>query len=223
MHAMNTRRNADRRSRRAIRLGLFAMVLGLGACGRVTKPVSDPAQLEFWYAMRSLCGQSFAGHLVTVTGADSALIGQPLVLDFWQCYHRELRLAFHVGPDHSRVWLLESDQDALRLSHSLHDSTGAAARFSGYGGKTSDVGTPNRQVFHIEPGSLTQVPAAAGTSWALEIVPRQRVTYMLLASTGEPRFRVDFDLTQRVPRPPSPWGFTRARGGAPDTAITRSP
>ena len=31
----------------------------------MTRPVDDPAQLEFWYALRSLCGQSFAGELVT--------------------------------------------------------------------------------------------------------------------------------------------------------------
>ena len=227
MHDMPTRseRPATTAVRRGARAAVFLCVFAGAACGRVTKPVSDPAQLAFWTQLRSLCGQSFVGTVVTAAAADSALAGQPLVLDFWQCYHRELRLAFHVGNDHSRVWLLASDQTALRLSHSLHDSTGAALRFSGYGGKTQDAGTPAKQVFHLEPGSLSQVPAAAGTTWTIEVLPRERLTYALLAPAGELRFRVDFDLRQRASRRlPSPWGFTRLRGRvAADSAASRSP
>ena len=118
------------------------------------------------------------------------------------------------------AWSLSSNRRVIPWRTVL---TGTALQFSGYGGKTREAGTANRQRFPLEPGSLSQVPSAAGSSWVLEIQPRERVSYALLAPSGETRFRVDFDLKRRTSRPHSPWGFTRVRGGTRDSASVRSP
>lgn len=201
-------------------------VLGLMAgCGRVTKPLADPAQLEFWNGIRRLCGQSFPGELVTATGADTLLAGQPLVLSVWQCYHRELRLAFHVGDDHSRVWLLSSagEDRHLRLTHMLHDSMGSVLPFSGYGGDAARPGENDRQVFRADVNTVTRVPSARGSTWLLELEPGRRFTYAL-ENGGRVRFRVDFDLREPLDRrQPSPWGYTRVRARGPESSPQRGP
>jgi hypothetical protein len=165
-------------------------------------------QREFWSTLRSLCGRSFNGTLVQASGADTVLAGRPLVLDVWQCYHREVRLAFHAGDDHSRMWLLSPTASGLRLQHSVHAADGAPSSFSDYGGETVAEGTNLRQEFVADETTVRRVPSAASMVWILELIPGERLTYGL-AGGGESRFRVDFDLTQTARRPPPPWGFTR--------------
>lgn len=186
--------------------------LGLGlllttACAPGT---ADPPQVAFWNAIRALCGQAFEGRAVEVSSVDSAIVGQTLVLDVWQCYHDELRLAFHVGDDHSRVWRLLRDDESLRLVHDVHEADGSVAEISGYGGRAADPGSPTLQEFMADPETTTQVPSAAGSTWSLEILPRERLTYDF-SGVGGIRFRVDFDLSARAGRPPPPWGLTRRR------------
>jgi len=171
--------------------------------------VADDVQRAFWSGLRTLCGRSFPGTLVQASGADTVLARGPLVLNVWQCYHREVRLAFHAGDDHSRVWLLTPTQNGLRLSHSVHEADGSLAPFSGYGGETRAAGTAGRQEFVADETTVRRVPTSAGTVWILELVPGERLSYGL-ASAGETRFRVDFDLTRPAPGPPPPWGYTRA-------------
>lgn len=168
---------------------------------------SDP-QVAFWRSLRALCGQAFEGRMVQGSAADSAALSGPLVLDVWQCYSGELRLAFHAGEDHSRVWLLTPTDSGLALHHAVHDRNGEEGTFSGYGGETTSPGTASVQVFRPDDQTLADVPTAAGTEWVLEIVPRERITYTL-RSPATTDFQVTFDLSRRAGRPPAPWGFTR--------------
>lgn len=187
------------------------------ACGR-PPAVADTTQREFWRALRDLCGQAFQGQLVETSPADSSLMGQVLTLDVWQCYAREIRLAFHVGDDHSRVWLLAPTATGLRLTHSLHSADGNELPFSGYGGETWTPGSRTLQEFRADEGTIARIPSAAGAVWMLEVRPNERIGYGLRSPTGDD-FRVEFDLSRRAGRPPAPWGFTRARQPTgPDSA-----
>jgi hypothetical protein len=199
---------------RSLRVGPgFALLVALTGCLR-PPAVTDPVQREFWNSLRVLCGRAFPGTLVRASGADTMLARSPLVLDVWQCYDREVRLAFHVGDDRSRVWLLSPVQSGLRLAHALHRADGSTEEFSEYGGLTRTPGTAGRQEFLADERTVRDVPSAATTVWALELVPRERLTYALRDAAGE-RFRVDFDLTRTAPHPPTPWGYTRTRGPSP--------
>ena len=200
------RRQAPGSSATRVAAALCCVVI-LHACR--PPAVEDDAQRAFWLQLRTVCGRSFPGTLVQVSGTDTVLAGVPLVLNIWQCYHREVRLAFHAGEDHSRVWLLTPTQNGLRLVHSVHEADGSLASFSDYGGETRAAGTAGRQEFVADETTVRRVPSSAGTVWILELVPGERLTYGL-AGTGETRFRVDFDLTRSAARPPPPWGYTRA-------------
>jgi len=198
--------------RRTRRSGTVLAALSLAvSCGR-PPIIADPVQREFWNSLRDLCGQSFEGRLVEATAGDSALAGQPLVLDMWQCYARELRIAFHVGNDHSRVWLLTPTATGLSLTHQLHSADGAVLPYTAYGGKTHESGTATVQRFLPDDGTLDRIPSAAGSVWTIEVVPRDRITYRLDSRAGV--FLVEFDLAHIAHRPPSPWGYTRTRGAA---------
>jgi hypothetical protein len=204
---VRSRTSPVRRSRLVVLVSLSLIV----SCGRPAI-IADPVQREFWNALRDLCGQSFDGRIIEATAIDSVLVGQPLVLDMWQCYARELRMAFHVGNDHSRVWLLTPTATGLSLTHQLHSADGVVMPFTAYGGETHDSGTATVQRFLPDDGTLDRVPTAAGSVWTLEVVPREHIAYRLDSRAGE--FLVEFDLTHKAHHPPAPWGYTRTRGAA---------
>jgi len=187
--------------------GLAVMILLLAGCGPGSP---DPPQLAFWNDVRALCGQAFTGRAVEWTAVDSAAASQPLVLDVWQCYRDEIRLAFHIGGDASRVWRLTRDSQGLHLAHEVHAADGEAADVSGYGGAASGEGTATSQEFRPDYETNARLPAAAGSVWTLEVVPHERLTYEFRSEREGVTFRVDFDLAKRITsRPPAPWGYTR--------------
>jgi len=211
-HSRDRRRGRCAASHRVDRVCLahklrksFIATLLLAACA----PAADaPPVAAFWNELRILCGRTFEGRAVEVTALDSAVLGQRLVLSAWQCWAEELRFAFQVGDDHSRVWLIRAGNDGLSLIHDNRLADGAAAEFTNYGGPAIAGGTATRQDFTPDTETRIRIPSSAGAVWTLEIVPRERFTYAFTAAGGG-RFRVDFDLTRAVERPPSPWGWTR--------------
>jgi hypothetical protein len=166
--------------------------------------------------LRSLCGRSFHGTPVDVPAVDSIIIGQTLVLNLWQCWNQEVRLAFHIGDDHSRVWVLAWDQQQLHLEHTVHDAAGEPGPVSNYGGPATGAGTAQIQNFAPDAETLRRIPTAAGSEWTLELLPDERLSYSYTADAGARRFRIDFDLRTDAPRPPSPWGWTRVTQSASD-------
>jgi hypothetical protein len=196
--------------RNALRLAVRAAALAplLAGCA----PGEAPPEIEFWNRVRALCGQAFEGRALELTAVDSAIAGQRLVLDVWQCYHDEMRLAFHVGDDHSRVWKLTREQDVPRLTHEFHADDGAPAAVTGYGGPALGHGTATAQTFAADAATLTRIPSAAGATWTLEIGPRQTLAYAFRSGDGAVTFRVEFDVSRHTQqRPPPPWGYTRQR------------
>lgn len=187
---------------------LVAVCALLAGC--VPRAPESPA-VAFWNSVRSLCGRAFEGTAVELSAVDGAVSGQRLVLDVWQCYHDELRLVFHVGEDRSRVWRLTRARDGgeLRLIHDIHGADGSPAAVTGYGGAAAAAGSAGRQEFAADTETTSRIPSAAGSVWAIEIAPGERLTYAFHSGDGDIRFRVDFDLSRMTSRPPPPWGLTR--------------
>ncbi len=203
---MHVRRRRKRSAHRLRSLWLAAALAG--ACA----PGGDaPPAVAFWNDVRLLCGRAFEGRVVEVTPLDSVVLGQRLVLNAWQCWAEELRFAFHVGDDHSRVWLIGFGDDGLTLTHENRLADGSTAELTGYGGPARAGGSARRQEFTPDTETRVRIPSSAGAVWAIEIEPRERLSYEFTPAGARSRFRVDFDLTTAVPRPPSPWGWTRVR------------
>jgi hypothetical protein len=189
-----------------MRIALSAL-LALAACAVV--PRSEPSPDQFYARLRALCGQAFEGRVVTADAADSEMAAARLVVQVRNCSDGELRIPFHVGNDHGRVWVISRTATGLRLRHEHHRQDGGADAVTDYGGETIAPGNPRRQEFPADQASrdlfLRQnLPASITNVWAIEIVPGRLLAYELRRPGRF--FRAEFDLSRPAAAPPPPWG-----------------
>lgn len=191
------------------------------AVAAAEQDVLTPAD-EFLIRLAEHCGQAFAGRIIAnepATDEPDAFEGQDLVMHVRGCDDptRELQVPFHVGDNHSRTWLLTRTDDGLRLKHDHRLEDGSDDPVTMYGGDTVDEGSSQRQEFPVDQESIDLferegLDVSTTNVWAMEIEPGQRFLYELARPEGgqnpEGRlFQVEFDLTQPVEPPPTPWGY----------------
>lgn len=166
----------------------------------------DPSD-DFLRALRSHCGRAYAGQLVNPQAADSAMLGQPLVMHVHECGDT-VRVPFHVGPNRSRTWVFSRTADGARLKHDHRHEDGSEDRVTQYGGDAIP-GVRRHAAMHLEftADSFTaaMLPASKSNVWTVELTP-SRFSYQLRREGTDRHFRVDFDLTRPVAPPPAPWG-----------------
>jgi hypothetical protein len=191
-----------------VRFFLQALVLccALGACA--TTPTPSP-QDHFFERVSALCGQAFAGRLVSTDAADAQFASAPLVMHVRDCTDESVRIPFHVGENRSRTWVMTRTATGLRLKHDHRHEDGTEDHLSQYGGDTVSDGTAQRQDFPADALSrdlfvAADIPASVENIWAVEIHPGHVFAYELRRPNRH--FRVEFDLTQPLETPPAPWG-----------------
>ena len=173
----------------------------------------DAAIDAFMARIAEHCGEAFEGS-ITVNepeADDDPFVGQRLVMHVRECLDDELRIPFHVGDDHSRTWLLTRTEDGLLLKHDHRKEDGSDDELTMYGGETTEPGTATRQAFPIDDETVElferlELERSLGNVWAMEIEPGRYFAYELTRHDGS-IFRVDFDLTETVDTPPTPWGW----------------
>lgn len=184
-----------------------AAALALASCA--TPPAPTSPQDQFFANLSALCGQSFAGRVVTTEAADADFASQTLVMQVRDCSASEIRVPFHVGEDRSRTWVITRTGEGLRLKHDHRHEDGSEDVLTQYGGDTANAGTAARQEFPADQFSrdlfvANAIPQSATNVWAVEVHPGRIYAYELRRPNRH--FRVEFDLTQPVPAPPPPWG-----------------
>lgn len=186
------------------------------AIAKPASTIADPQQ-TFFDRIATLCGQSFAGSVLTdrpdSTGPN-AFRDKPLIMHVRDCSEQEIRIPFHVGADRSRTWVLTRGGGGLRLKHDHRHEDGSDDPVTMYGGDTAGKGSAGRQEFPVDGFSKTMfsragMAASNSNVWAIEIEPGQRFVYELARTDQDRLFRVGFDLTKPIPTPPAPWGATR--------------
>ncbi len=187
-------------------LRALLLFLSLGACATVEPPAP---QDEFFRRLSALCGQAFAGRVVSTDAADANFTGQPLVMHVRECSADEIRVPFHVGDNRSRTWVISRAGAGLRLKHDHRHEDGSEDALTQYGGDTLAGGSAERQAFPADDFSkrlftANNIPASVGNVWGVEIRPGALFAYELRRSNRY--FRVEFDLTGPIPAPPPPWG-----------------
>ncbi|MGE0741234.1 MAG: hypothetical protein AB7O98_07815 [Hyphomonadaceae bacterium] len=185
----------------------FALAFGLAACASTPAPLSP--QDQFFANLSALCGQSFAGRVVTNDAADASFASERLVMQVRSCNAEEIRVPFHVGENRSRTWVVTRTATALRLKHDHRHEDGAEDRLTQYGGDTASAGTATRQEFPADDFSKrlfvdNNIPVSVDNVWAVEVHPGRMFAYELRRPNRH--FRVEFDLTAPVSAPPPPWG-----------------
>jgi hypothetical protein len=188
------------------RLVLLA-ALALAGCAIV--PRSDGPQQLFWSRLWALCGHSYAGRVVSADPADREMAASRLVIHVAACTPEAVRIAFHVGNDRARTWVIGRTATGLRLKHEHRRRDGTEEARSRYGGDTVSPGSARHQSFPADAYSRTlfrreDIPASAANVWAIEIAPGSVFAYAL--DREGRHFRIEFDLRRPVPNPPPAWG-----------------
>lgn len=193
------------------RLSALSLVLTLAGCASV-KPeairAAAPADV-FLDQLRALCGQAFAGKVVSTDALDADMAKETLVMQVRECGEDTIRIPFHVGEDRSRTWVLTRTADGLRLKHDHRHADGTSDAVTMYGGDAGAGGSSVRQEFPADAASREMFlregrAVAIENVWTMTIAPGRQFAYEL--HRPQRHFRVEFDLTRPVSAPPPPWG-----------------
>ena len=109
-----------------------------------------------------------------------------------------IRIPFFVGEDRSRTWVLTQRSDRIMLKHDHRHKDGTPDAVTMYGGLTTSVGMPARQMFPADQETVNTIPAAATNVWWIDLVPGEHFTYNLRRMGSERYFSIKFDL-KRLP------------------------
>ena len=167
----------------------------LSAC--VSAPQTKAPADQFFERMSILCGKSFRGKMIAGNESDTSFATADLQAHARECSANEIRIAFDVGEDRSRTWIITRTDSGLRLKHRHMLKDGTEDPVSQYGGDTSAEGTAARQEFPVDAFSKAMFTKEGRTVsntnvWAFEVEPGQSLVYEL-ARPGR-LFRVSFDL-----------------------------
>ncbi|MEP0355576.1 MAG: hypothetical protein ABJH06_13790 [Paraglaciecola sp.] len=171
--------------------------------------VSIPTQDRFFSNITEHCGKAFEGK-VTVDNQPSAAFDAKLVMFVRYCDDVELQIPFYVGDNASRTWIIKKTGSGLSLKHDHRHKDGSYDPVTMYGGHTLDAGFEQIQSFPADQYSKELfakqgLPQSITNVWQMYIYPNT-FSYRLVRAGRE--FRVDFDLTNPIPPPKAPWGYT---------------
>ena len=175
---------------------ILMVAFGLASCTLL--PLKSVAPTDaFFERLSTLCGKSFAGKLTTGDKSDASFAGADLQAHARECSNTEIRIAFDVGDDRSRTWIITRTDTGLRLKHRHMLKDGTEDPVSQYGGDTASAGTAFRQKFPVDDYSRAMFTKegreVSNTNvWAFEVEPGRTLVYEL-ARPGR-LFRVTFDL-----------------------------
>lgn len=181
-----------------MRIWVLTCVAVLAGCSTTPSMPLSPAA-SFFNNLGQLCGKSFAGKLVAGDDSDADFAKADMRAHVRECSKNEIRIAFDVGADKSRTWIITTEGEGLRLKHRHLLKDGTVDPVSNYGGDTANAGSATRQEFPVDAFSKQMFVAegrAVSTTnvWAFEIKPGTSLTYEL--SRPNRLFRVEFDLTK---------------------------
>lgn len=161
-------------------------------------------------ALQPYCQQAFAGRLISSDAADQEMAGLPMVVHLQYCGPAEMRLAFHVGADASRTWVLRQLPQGLQLKHEHLHQDGSPDELTRYGGLSTTTLTDAGLTVPFPADGYSQLlfqalgrQAAVDNTWAFAW-QNQQLTYSLRRAGRH--FAVQFDLRKAVAVPPPAWG-----------------
>lgn len=175
--------------------------------GTANAQVKTPGpNVIFWSEIQKLCGRAFAGTVAAAPAEDTTFKDKSLVMHVRSCEKDRIRIPFMVGDDRSRTWILTRHKDRIELRHDHRHSDGKPDAVTMYGGVTTSVGMPTRQMFPADDQTVKVVPAAAANVWWIDLAP-DLFSYNLRRMGSERYFSIRFDLKKPIVAPPAPWGW----------------
>ncbi|WP_164118222.1 hypothetical protein [Sphingorhabdus sp. Alg239-R122] len=172
------------------------------------KASTDNFQQQFMQNLRTLCGNAYAGQMVSEDPADTDMAEADMVMHVRECGDDNVRIPFYVGEDRSRTWVISKTKNGLRLKHDHRHEDGSKDAVTWYGGDTADNGSATRQEFPVDAESIALfrkegLDQSVTNIWAVEVTDK---LFAYELSRENRNFRVKFDITDPVTAPPPPWG-----------------
>ncbi len=160
----------------------------------------------FWDELTKHCGKAYAGSVAAAPADDMTFKDKALVMHVRSCEKDRIRIPFNVGTDRSRTWVLTRKKGRIELRHDHRHEDGKPDAVTMYGGWTTSVGMPTRQMFPADDQTVKVVPAAATNVWWIDLTPGDYFSYNLRRMGSERYFSIKFDLKNPIPAPLAPWG-----------------
>lgn len=160
---------------------------------------------QFWKNLQKHCGKSFEGALVNAPANDD-FAGKKLVMHIRSCDEKTIKIPFFVGDDKSRTWVLTFENDRIQLKHDHRHEDGSEDKITQYGGKSTNSGLPDLQMFPADQQTCDLIGYASNNVWWITLDDKT-FSYNLRRIGSERVFTVSFDLTKTVENPSAPWGW----------------
>ncbi len=154
---------------------------------------AEPANAVFWRELQKLCGKAFVGTVVAAPADDTTFKDKTLVMHVRSCEKDRIRIPFVVGEDRSRTWVLTRREDRILLKNDHRHEDGTPDKVTMYGGLTTNVGMPTRQMFPADQETVNTIPAAVTNVWWIDLVPGEHFSYNLRRLGSERYFSIKFD------------------------------
>ncbi len=150
-------------------------------------------QNAFFANLKLLCGKQFIGKSAYPDDPRHDFAGKKLVATFKSCSDTEVRIAFVVGEDHSRTWIISKTSQGLLLKHDHRHHDGTPDKITMYGGYAADYknqdGTQYQQFFHADEYTAKLIPAAQSNVWMLQYKPQTQELIYYLERHQKPRYK----------------------------------
>ncbi|WP_409433232.1 hypothetical protein ACJ3XI_01670 [Litorimonas sp. RW-G-Af-16] len=186
-----------------MRIIMATAALGLVACSGTSGDHTQTPQWQFYQVnMKSLCGQTLTGSVVSDDPEDADWRGKVLTVGPVECSdarnNSAIRMPLAVGDDQSRQWSLIPRADGLLLSHRHTFKDGSPDPVTGYGGLAEEPGTATRKNFPVDEFSKALflengLDASVTNVWTMEIIPGEVFAYEL--NREGRHFRAEFPLS----------------------------
>ena len=195
--------------KRTISLSSLILIL---ACGshieevETTSGITDEQQL-FWENLQVHCGNAYQAN-----NADATPFYQPFDesitrVHFFNCTDSLTHIALHIGDNHSRNLLLIKTENTLRLKHDHRNEDGTEEEITMYGGDAPRPGLETRQIFWADDHTADILPQRHDNFWFLDIMNDSTFAYGVHWPIQGNSIRIEFDITQTIDTPPTPWGY----------------
>lgn len=184
----------------------IAIALSAAATAQAPSVAGAPSTV-FWNELQKLCGKAFAGSVAAAPADDTTFKDKALVMHVRSCEKDRIRIPFMVGDDRSRTWVLTKKKDRIELRHDHRHQDGKPDAVTMYGGWTTSVGMPTRQMFPADEQTVKVIAAAATNVWWMDMVAGEYFSYNLRRMGSERYFSIKFDLKKAIDAPPAPWGW----------------
>lgn len=193
--------------------GIFCLAIALILAGAArAQTVQRSAVDVFWEDLSKLCGKAFGGIVMAAPADDTTFKDKTLVMHVRACEKDRIRIPFVVGTDRSRTWVLTRKSGRIELRHDHRHEDGKPDTVTMYGGWTTSLGMPTRQMFPADQKTVDVVPAASTNVWWIDLNPGESFAYNLRRMGSERFFSIKFDLKTPVKAPEAPWGWNELIG-----------